>query len=60
MNLSSGSMRTSVMNEPGEDRTEHESKRLRLVGGLFVLSDTMGCVFRDVDVSDGTNATTTN
>ena len=41
------------------NRREHESKRLRLVGGLFVLSDKMGYVFSDVDVSDNVSATTT-
>ena len=29
------------------------------MGGLFVLSDKMGCVYSDVDVSDNVSATTT-
>ena len=29
----------SVMNEPCEDRKEHEAKKLRLMDGLFVLSE---------------------
>ena len=38
MNLSAaGSMRKSVMSELCEDRMEHESSRLRLVGGMFVM-----------------------
>ena len=42
-----------------EDRMEHESKKLQLVGGSFVLSYEMGCVYLDVDVSDEMTATTT-
>ena len=30
------------------------------MGGLFVLSNEMGCVYLDVDVSDEINATTTH
>ena len=48
------------MNALREDRMEHESKKLQLVGGSFVLSDEMGCVHLDVDVSDEMNATTTH
>ena len=38
----------------------HESKKLGLVGGLFVLSGEKGCVYLDVDVDvrDEVNATT--
>ena len=46
------------MNEPCEDRKEHESEKLRLMGGLLALSDEMGCVYQDVDFSDEMNATT--
>ena len=37
LNLSAGSMRKSVMYELCEDRQEHESKKLRLMGGVFAL-----------------------
>ena len=48
-----------VMNELCEGSKENESKGLRLAGGLFVLSDNVGCVYLDVDTSDEMNATTT-
>ena len=38
MDISSGSTRKTTMNEPDEDQEGHESKRLRLVGGLDVVS----------------------
>ena len=49
-----------MMNEPCEDRKEHESKKLRLVRDLFVLSDELDCGHLDMDVSDEMNWTTTH
>ena len=60
MNFSAGIMRKSVMNKLCEKRMPHELKKLRLMGGLFVLSDEMGSVYMDVDVSDEMNVTTTH
>ena len=47
------------MNEPENDQEGHASKRLRLVGGLDVLADTMDCVYLDVDICGEINTTTT-
>ena len=40
-------------------KRRHASKRLRLVGGLDVLADTMDCVYLDVDICGEINTTTT-
>ena len=56
-NFSAGNVRESVISELCEDRKEHEPKTLRLVGDFFALSDEMGCVCLDVDVSDEMFAT---
>ena len=42
-----GSMRKSMTNEECEDRKEHESKMVRLVGDLIELSGEMICAYLD-------------
>ena len=44
------------MNELRGDRKEHESKTLRPVGGLFVLSDEMACVCVSDEMDANDNA----
>ena len=51
MQLSAGNASKSMMNEPCEDRKEHESKKPRLVDGLLELSEEMDCEFLDVEVT---------
>ena len=46
------------MNELCKDKKGHESKMLRLVGGLLELSVEMDCEYLDVHVDDEMNATT--
>ena len=57
---SSGCTRKSTLNEPDEDQEGHESKRLRLVGGLDVSVDTLDCVYLDVVVCGDIDAKTTH
>ena len=43
-----------------EDKKEHESKKLRLVGGMLELSEVVDCEYLDVDVGDEMTATITH
>ena len=58
MNLSAGSLTKTAMNELCKDRMGHESKKLRVLCGLFVLSDEIDYVDLYLDVGDAVIATT--
>ena len=60
MGTSLGSTSKSTTNERDEDQEGHESKKLRLTGGLDASVDTEVCVYQDVDICGEMTATTTH